>query len=57
MTTEALAFENRGLTQSFGERRVLDGIDLNLPNGVVLAVVRVSGSGKSTLPYFLAGLR
>ena len=53
--TPALA--GRGLMQSFGERSVLDGVDLELRRGEVLAVVGVSGSGKSTLLYALAGLR
>ncbi len=57
MTTEVAALAGRGLTQSFGERRVLDGVDLDLRRGEVLAVVGVSGSGKSTLLYALAGLR
>ena len=57
MTTEVAALAGRGLTQSFGERRVLDGVDLDLQRGEVLAVVGVSGSGKSTLLYALAGLR
>ncbi len=47
----------RGLMQSFGERTVLDGAELELRHGEVLAVVGVSGSGKSTLLYALAGLR
>lgn len=57
MTTEVLALIGRGVAQSFGERRVLDGVDLDLRRGEVLAVVGVSGSGKSTLLYALAGLR
>ena len=57
MAATASALVGRGLTQSFGERRVLDGVDLDLRRGEVLAVVGVSGSGKSTLLYALAGLR
>ena len=57
MTTEALALEGCGLTQSFGERSVLSGVDLELRHGEVLAVVGASGSGKSTLLYALVGLR
>ena len=57
MTTEVFALTGRGLAQSFGERSVLDGVDLDLRRGEVLAVVGVSGSGKSTLLYALAGLR
>ncbi len=51
------ALTGRGLVQSFGERRVLSSVDLELHHGEVLAVVGVSGSGKSTLLYALAGLR
>ncbi len=51
------ALAGRGLTQSFGDRSVLDRVDLELRRGEVLAVVGVSGSGKSTLLYALAGLR
>ena len=56
MTTEPV-LTARGLMQSFGERTVLDGADLELSHGEVLAIVGVSGSGKSTLLYALAGLR
>ena len=34
---ETLALENRELTQSIGERRILDGIDLDLPYSEVWA--------------------
>ena len=57
MTTETLALEGRGLSQSFGARSVLGGVDLQIHRGEVLAVVGASGSGKSTLLYALAGLR
>ena len=57
MATAGPALAGRGLIQSFGERSVLSGVDLDLHHGEVTAVVGVSGSGKSTLLYALAGLR
>ncbi len=56
-STASPALTGRELAQSFGERSVLDGVDLTLDCGEVLAVVGMSGSGKSTLLYALAGLR
>jgi len=46
----------RGLRKSFGSRAVLDGVDAELPEGGVVAVVGASGSGKSTLLRCLNGL-
>jgi sulfonate transport system ATP-binding protein len=46
----------RGLTRAFGERRVLDGLDLDIAPGEFLALIGRSGSGKSTLLRALAGL-
>ena len=57
MTMTTLALVGCGLIQSFGERSVLSGVDLELSHGEALAVVGVRGSGKSTLLYALASLR
>ncbi|GAA3883791.1 ABC transporter ATP-binding protein [Streptomyces lacrimifluminis] len=46
----------RGLTRSFGGRKVLDGIDLAIPAGQFTALLGHSGSGKSTLLRAVAGL-
>ncbi|MFM7055133.1 MAG: ABC transporter ATP-binding protein [Bacteroidota bacterium] len=41
--------EIKGLKKSFGENRVLDGFDLNVPRGNNVVVLGKSGSGKSVL--------
>ncbi|SDR64205.1 phospholipid/cholesterol/gamma-HCH transport system ATP-binding protein [Rhizobiales bacterium GAS113] len=46
----------RGLEVSFGERRVLHGLDLDLYRGEILGVVGASGTGKSVLMRTILGL-
>lgn len=47
--------EIAGITKSFGRRRVLTGVDLEVAAGTVTAVLGPSGCGKSTLLRILAG--
>ena len=44
------------LTRSFGDRRVLDELDLTIADGEFVALIGRSGTGKSTLLRALAGL-
>lgn len=45
-----------GLRKSFGERSVLDGIELGVPSGTMFTVVGPSGAGKSVLLKCLANV-
>ena len=46
----------RGLCKAFGARKVLDGVDLDLPEGESLVVIGGSGTGKSVLLRCILGL-
>ena len=47
--------EIRNLHASIGEKPILRGIDLVVPDGQVHAIMGPNGSGKSTLSYVLSG--
>ncbi|MEV0588473.1 ATP-binding cassette domain-containing protein [Nonomuraea sp. NPDC050310] len=46
----------RGLVKAFGTTRVLDGIDLTVPTGSLLALLGPNGSGKTTTVRILTTL-
>jgi len=45
----------RGVTKRFGGLVALDGLDLDIPRGVVQAIIGPNGSGKTTLLNALSG--
>lgn len=55
-TTRAAAVRMQGLRKSFGSNEVLKGIDLEVAQGEVVAIIGRSGSGKSTLLRCVNGL-
>src|SRR5690606_1531508 len=51
-----LAIRARGLGKTFGALRAVDGIDLDVPRGMIFAILGPNGAGKTTLMRMLATL-
>jgi len=51
-----LAISARGLAKRFREVRAVDGIDLDVPRGMIFAILGPNGAGKTTLMRMLATL-
>jgi phospholipid/cholesterol/gamma-HCH transport system ATP-binding protein len=56
MTNSPVKITIRGLTKSFGAKKVLRGLDLDIFKGESLAVIGGSGSGKSVLLKNILGI-
>ncbi len=54
--TVPLAISARGLAKRYGEVKALDGIDLDVPRGMIFAILGPNGAGKTTLIRVLATL-
>ena len=52
----AAAIEIEDLYKSYGGSRALDGVNLSVARGEMVALIGASGSGKSTLIRHIAGL-
>ena len=48
--------ETRGLTKSFGDRRVVDNLSLEVGSGEVVGLLGPNGAGKTTTFYMIVGL-
>ncbi len=46
----------KGISKSFGDRRILDQVDLSIYPGDALVIIGPSGTGKSTILRIIAGL-
>jgi ABC-2 type transport system ATP-binding protein len=56
MTTARSALKATGLRKSFGDKLVLDGIDLDIPEGTIFSLLGPNGAGKTTTIQILSTL-
>jgi ABC-2 type transport system ATP-binding protein len=55
-TSPAAAIVTKGLRKSYGDKLVLDGIDLQVPEGTIYALLGPNGAGKTTMVQILSTL-
>ncbi|WP_407560516.1 ABC transporter ATP-binding protein [Streptomyces sp. 184] len=55
-TTDTPAIAATGLRKSYGDKTVLDGIDLHVPEGTVFSLLGPNGAGKTTAVKILSTL-
>ncbi|MEU9099911.1 ATP-binding cassette domain-containing protein [Streptomyces sp. NPDC048361] len=55
-TTSELAISATGLRKAYGDKTVLDGIDLHVPAGTVFSLLGPNGAGKTTAVQILSTL-
>ena len=51
-----LAVSATGLVKRFGDRRVVDGVDIAVPKGLIYGVLGPNGAGKTTTLRMLLGI-
>ncbi|MET9969256.1 ATP-binding cassette domain-containing protein, partial [Streptomyces sp. NPDC006356] len=56
MTTPPAAIKVAGLRKAYGDKVVLDGIDLDIPAGTIFSLLGPNGAGKTTTVEILATL-
>jgi ABC-2 type transport system ATP-binding protein len=54
--SKSSAIEARGISKHFGDVRAVDGIDLDVPHGMIFGILGPNGAGKTTLLRMLATL-
>lgn len=54
--SDELVIDVRGLTKTFGERKVVDNFDLQVPRGAIYGFLGPNGSGKTTTIRMVCGL-
>ncbi|MDX2701149.1 ATP-binding cassette domain-containing protein, partial [Streptomyces ipomoeae] len=55
-TNQELAIAATGLRKSYGDKTVLDGIDIHVPAGTVFSLLGPNGAGKTTAVSILSTL-